>query len=288
VAQVAAEMIGVDYRHVRVIHGETHRIAFGLGAHASRATVMTASATRIAALKLRDKALDTAAELMQAAPKDLDIIDGMVVRRAGGPSMPLGAVATALLPASPARQGRAPGLSADGWFHTAHQVYPYGSHLAVVKVDPDTGAVLVERYVIGYDVGRAINPKLVEGQIVGGFAQGLGGALMEDFRYSERGDPLSVTFADYLMPTARDMPALEIILAEDFPADLNPLGIKGAGESGITAVGAVIANAVEDAIGIPGAITELPITPQGLRAILRERRYAALLDRPAKPGDDKA
>jgi CO/xanthine dehydrogenase Mo-binding subunit len=271
VAQVAAEMIGVDYRHVRVIHGQTDRIAFGLGAHASRATVMTASATRVAALKLRHKALDMAAQLMQAAPQDLDIIDGIVVRKAGGPSMPLGAVATALLPVSPVRHGREPGLCADGWFHTAHQVYPYGSHLAVVKVDTDTGAVAIERYIIGYDVGRAINPMLVKGQIVGGFAQGLGGALMEDFRYSERGDPLSVTFADYLMPTAREIPALEIILTEDFPANLNPLGIKGAGESGITAVGAAIANAVEDAIGLPGAITELPITPQRLRKILKRR-----------------
>jgi CO/xanthine dehydrogenase Mo-binding subunit len=209
-----------------------------------------------------------AAELVQSAPDDLDIIDGVVVRKAGGPSMPLGAVATALLPASATRHGREPGLSAEGWFHVAHQVYPYGSHLAVVKVDPDTGAVAIERYIIGYDVGRAINPMLVEGQIVGGFAQGLGGALLEDFRYSERGDPLSVTFADYLMPTARETPAVEIILTEDFPTDLNPLGIKGAGESGITAVGAAIANAVEDAIGLPGAITELPITPQRLKEIL--------------------
>ena len=272
VAQVAAEMIGVDYRRVRVIHGQTDRIEFGLGAHASRATVMTASATRVAALKLRDKALDMAAQLMQAAPDDLDIIDGVVVRKAGGPSMPLGAVATALLPASPTRNGREPGLCAEGWFHVAHQVYPYGSHVAVVKVDPDTGGVAVERYVIGYDVGRAINPTLVLGQIVGGFAQGLGGALWEEFLYSESGDPLSVTFADYLMPTAHEMPAVEIILTEDFPADLNPLGIKGAGESGITAVGAAIANAVEDAIGMPGAITELPITPQRLKAILQRRK----------------
>jgi carbon-monoxide dehydrogenase large subunit len=272
VAQVAAEMIGVDYRDVRVIHGQTDRIAFGLGAHASRATVMTASATRVAALKLRDKALDMAAQLMQSAPEDLDIIEGMVVRRSRGASIPLGAIAAALLPASPARQGREPGLCADGWFHTAHQVYPYGSHLAVVKVDPDTGAVAIERYIIGYDVGRAINPMLVNGQIVGGFVQGLGGALLEEFRYSERGDPLSVTFADYLLPTAWEIPPVEIILTEDFPADLNPLGIKGAGESGITAVGAAIANAVEDAIGVPGAITELPITPLRLKEILRGRQ----------------
>src|SRR5215468_1705278 len=180
VAQVAAETIGLDYERVRVVHGHTDRIAFGVGAHASRATVMTASATHVAALKLRDRALDVAAHLMQAAPDDLDIIDGVVVHKSGGSSMALPAVAAALLPASPARGGRAPGLCAEGWFHTAHQVYPYGSHLAVVKVDPDTGAVAIQRYVIGYDVGRAINPMLVEGQIVGGFAQGLGGALMED------------------------------------------------------------------------------------------------------------
>ena len=271
IAQVAAETIGVDYRHVRVVHGQTDRIEFGLGAHASRATVMTASATRVAALKLRDKALDMAAQLLQAAAGDLDVVDGVVAHRNGGATLPLGAVAAALMPGSPARNGRPPGLAAEGWHHARHQVYPYGSHAAVVKVDRETGGVAVLRYVIGYDVGRAINPMLVEGQIAGGFAQGLGGALMEEFRYSARGDPLAVTFADYLMPTAQEVPAVEIILCQDYPTSLNPLGIKGAGESGITAVGAAIANAVEDAIGMPGSITELPITPQRLKQILDER-----------------
>ena len=141
----------------------------------------------------------------------------------------------------------------------------------MVKVDRDTGGVEVLRYVIGYDVGRAINPMLVKGQVAGGFMQGLGGALYEEFCYSERGDPLNLTLADYLMPTAQEAPPMEIVLTEDFPANRNALGIKGAGESGITAVGAAIANAVEDAIGMPGAITELPITPQRLKAILASR-----------------
>ena len=105
----------------------------------------------------------------------------------------------------------------------------------MVKVDPDTGGVKVLRYVVGYDIGRAINPTLVKGQIAGGFAQGLGGALMEEFTYNERGDPLAVTFADYLMPTVRETPDVEIILREDYPTPLNPLGIKGAGESGVNA-----------------------------------------------------
>ncbi len=272
-AQVAADALGVDYRQCRVIHGQTDRIAFGIGAHASRATVMTASATHIAACKLREKALDIAAELLQTTPDALDIADGEVTRkdRPGGPSIGLGALAQNLSPTSKTRGKRDPGLSAEGWFRTEHQVYPYGSHVAVVRVDRDTGGVTVERYCIAYDIGRAINPATVHGQIVGGYAQGLGGALFEEFTYSERGDPLAVTFADYLLPAMHETPAPEVLLREDYASPLNPLGIKGAGESGITGVGAAIASAVDDAIGIPGAVMELPITPQRLKAILAGR-----------------
>ena len=211
---------------------------------------------------------------MQAPVDTLDIVNGEVVvkGRAGGPSMTLGQIAAALGPSSKTRGDREPGLSAEGWFYADHQVYPYGNHLAVVKVDPDTGGVKVLRYVVGYDIGRAINPTLVKGQIAGGFAQGLGGALMEEFTYNERGDPLAVTFADYLLPTVRETPDLEIILREDYPTPLNPLGIKGAGESGVNAVGAAIASAIDDAIGIPGAITQLPVTPQRLKAIIDGKR----------------
>lgn len=268
--QVAAECLGTDYKKMRVTHGNTERIEQGIGAHASRATVMTASATRVAALKVREKALDMAAELMQAPVSSLDIVNGEVIRtdRKGGPSMTLGQISAALLPHSKVRGNREPNLSAEGWYYADHQVYPYGDHLAVVKVDPDTGGVKVERYVIAYDVGRAINPMLVKGQIAGGFVQGLGGALLEEFTYSENGDPLAVTFADYLLPTVKETPDLEILLTEDHPSPINPLGIKGAGESGINGVGGAIANAIDDAIGIPGAITALPVTPQKLKAIL--------------------
>jgi carbon-monoxide dehydrogenase large subunit/6-hydroxypseudooxynicotine dehydrogenase subunit gamma len=196
----------------------------------------------------------------------------VIAGKKGGPSVSLGEIAAALAPSSKLRGEREPGLSAEGWFYADHQVYPYGNHLAVVKVDPDTGGVKVLRYVIGYDIGRAINPALVKGQISGGFAQGLGGALMEEFTYNERGDPLATTFADYLLPTVRETPPLEIVLTEDFPSPLNPLGIKGAGESGVTGVGAAIAAAIDDAIGIPGAVTELPVTPQRLKAIIDGKR----------------
>jgi aerobic carbon-monoxide dehydrogenase large subunit len=271
-AQVCAEAIGVDYRRVRVTHGHTDRIAHGIGAHASRATVMTASATHNGAIKLRAKAIEVAAELLQAPRDTLDVVEGKVMHKdqPAGPSISLGEIAEHLAPASKTLGNREPGLSAEGWFRVAHQVYPYGIHFAVVKVDRDTGAAHVERYVIAYDIGRAINPALVKGQIVGGFAQGLGGALLEEFSYNERGDPLATTFADYLMPTVRETPDVDVILREDYQSPLNPLGIKGAGESGITGVGAAIASAIDDALGIPGAVAQLPVTPQRLKEILRQ------------------
>jgi CO/xanthine dehydrogenase Mo-binding subunit len=257
VAQICADALGVDYASIRVIHGQTDRIDKGVGAFASRVTVMCGEATRLAATKLRDKALRQAAELMQSSAEQLDLVNGEVVRIGGGPSMPLAAVARSL----------PGGLSAEDTFESTHMVYPYGVHVAAVRVDADTGGVTVERYVMAYDIGKAVNPKLVEGQIAGGLAQGIGGALLEEFLYDENGEPLSVTFADYLMPTAREVPESTILITEDAPSPLNPLGLKGAGEGGTNPVGAALASAIDDAIGIPGAITDLPVTPQRLRAI---------------------
>jgi aerobic carbon-monoxide dehydrogenase large subunit len=271
VAQICADALGIDYRRVRVVHGRTDRIAFGMGAFASRATVMTGEATRRAALDVRAKAIEVAAELMQQDAGALTVIDGKVVRNGGdGPSMALGEIAQALEPTSKLLGARPPGLSADGWFFSDHMTYPYGVHVAVAKIDRDTGAVAIERYLLAYDIGRAVNPMLVEGQLAGGFAQGIGGALLEEFRYDERGEPLSVNFADYLMPTAREVPPLDVLITQDAPSPLNALGLKGAGEGGINAVGAAIAAAIDDAIGVPGAVTRLPVTPQGLRGLLAQ------------------
>ncbi|HYY62682.1 MAG TPA: molybdopterin cofactor-binding domain-containing protein, partial [Burkholderiales bacterium] len=273
VAQICADALGVDYRRVRVVHGRTDRIAFGVGAFASRATVMTGEATRRAAVDVRAKAIEVAAELMQQDAAALAVIDGKVVCKGGdGPSMALGEVAQALEPTSKLLGAHAPGLSADGWFFSDHMTYPYGVHIAVAKIDRDTGAVTIERYLLAYDIGRAVNPMLVEGQLTGGFAQGIGGALLEEFRYDEQGEPLSVNFADYLIPTAREVPALDVLITQDAPSPLNALGLKGAGEGGINPVGAAIAAAIDDAIGVPGAITRLPVTPQRLRDILKRGR----------------
>jgi CO/xanthine dehydrogenase Mo-binding subunit len=209
--------------------------------------------------------------MLQAPADMLDVVDREVVRidAAAGPSIELGAIAHALSADSPLRHSRAPGLSAEGWFHSNHMNYPYGVHIAVTKIDEDTGAVDVERYLVAYDVGKAVNPMLIEGQIVGGCAQGIGGSLLEEFLYDERGEPLSVTFADYLMPTVREMPPVDVLITEDAPSPLNPMGLKGAGEGGANAVGAAIAAAVDDALGAHGTVTELPITPQRLRRLIR-------------------
>ena len=283
-AQICADTLGVDYRMVRVVSGQTDRIQYGIGAHASRASVMTGSATHAAALKVRGKALEMAASLLQAAPDELDIIEGVVVHRdrPGGASISLAEVARHLGPDSPTLGERDPGLTAEGWFRTDHMTYPYGVQIGVVRVDGETGEATIERFLLAYDIGRAINPMLVEGQLVGGFVQGLGGALYEEFRYDERGEPLSVTLADYLLPTSRETPAVETLVTEDAPSPLNPLGIKSVGEGGINGVGAVIAAAIDEATGMPGAVTRLPATPHRIKALLR----AAALRRSAADGEE--
>ncbi|MYZ48190.1 xanthine dehydrogenase family protein molybdopterin-binding subunit [Propylenella binzhouense] len=276
-AQIAAEALGVAYGRIRVIHGQTDRIPYGIGAHAARATVLTGNAVHVAATNLRRKALEVAAEILQTPADLLAIVDGTIRRNdvPAGPSISLGDLARRMAPGSEVLGDRDPGLSAEGWFNTDETVFPYGAHFAVVRVDRDTGQAVVERFLIAYDVGRAINPLLVEGQLVGACVQGLGGALLEEFTYSETGEPLAVTFADYLIPTASEVPPIDCLIAEDAPSPRNPLGVKGAGEGGINAVGAVVASAIDDALGIPGAVTRLPVTPRRVREILRAQAGGA-------------
>ena len=215
IAQICADVLEVDYADVSVRHGQTDLIGRGMGAFASRVTVMTGVAVYLAATELA-----------------------------------------------------ATGEPAEVTFNTDHMTYPYGAHAAVVRVDAGTGGVTVERYIVAYDVGRAVNPMLVEGQIIGGVAQGIGGALLELFAYDPDGQPLATSFMDYLMPTVAEQPPVEVLLSEDAPSPLNPLGLKGAGEGGTTACGAAIAAAIDDAIGRPGAVTALPATPELVRSLI--------------------
>ena len=262
-AQICADGIGIGLDHIRVIHGQTDRIARGIGAFASRVTVMTGAAVSIAAEKLRREVLAVAGQLLQTTPDRLSISgDRVIVTEAPeGPSLDLAAIA----------HGAGGEIAAEATFTTEHMTYPYGVHLAQVRIERDTCRVVVERFFVGFDIGRAVNPMLVEGQIAGGAAQGIGAALMEEFVYDDSGQPLSVTLADYLMPTIAEIPPIEVALFEDAPTPLNPLGVKGAGEAGISAVGAAIAAAVDDALRRSGAVRQLPITPNRLHALLADR-----------------
>lgn len=272
IAQICADTLGVDYRQVRVVHGQTNRIASGLGAFGSRVTVMTGEATRLAASKLREKIISASATLLQSTPDDLDIANSEVVSRTGSrASVTLAEVARAVLSPSKLRALGETALSAHAWFDARHMTYPYGVHIAVVSVDRETGTITPERYLVAYDIGKAVNPMLVEGQLVGGVVQGLGGALLEEFLYDSRGEPLCVSFDNYLLPTTREVPPIDVLITEDAPSPTNLLGLKGAGEGGVNAVGAAIAAAIDDALGMPGSVTQLPVTPQRLRMILKRQ-----------------
>jgi carbon-monoxide dehydrogenase large subunit/6-hydroxypseudooxynicotine dehydrogenase subunit gamma len=253
-AQICAEALGVDYRRVRVIHGQTDRAAFGIGAHASRATVLTGNAVNVTALKLRDKALAYASELLQTATGELDIVDGIVVTRGTsiGPSISLADIAVKVAPGATLLGDREPGLTAEGWYNTDRLAFSYGVHVALARIDRETGGVALERYVVAQEVGRAVNPMLIEGQLTGGCLQGIGGSLYEEFTYSDSGDPLSVTLADYLCPL-RAKRRVEIVIAEA-PEPFNPSGSR-APAGGINGAGAAIAGAVDDALGQHGAMT---------------------------------
>jgi aerobic carbon-monoxide dehydrogenase large subunit len=259
-AQICAETLGVPIESMRVIHGQTDRIDVGGGAFASRVTVMTGSAVKAASEAVRDQAIATAAVLLAKPAGECRYEAGRVTHPSGG-SLSLAEIA----------RKEAGGLSAEGSFRTDHMNYPYGVHAIVARVDPETCGVHIERFIIAFDIGRMINPMLVEGQLAGGAAQGIGGALLEELIYDDAGQPLATTFADYLMPTIAEMPDVEILIFEDAPSPQNPLGVKGAGEGGINAAGAAIAAAIDAAIGQPGAVRRLPISPVRLHEILRSR-----------------
>ena len=262
-AQIAADALGVHPDQVSVVNGDTERQPFGGGSWASRSTVVAGSAVHAAAGAVRDRAAEVAARMLEAAPGDLVSENGRIsVRGDPGAAVTLAEVAQATGPASPyLRPGEPAGLSARRRFEVTHMTYPYGVHFAVVDVDPGTGAVQVLRYLVAYEVGRAINPALVAGQLRGGAAQGIGGALFEEFCYDENGQPQSATFMDYRMPTAAEVPPIDVLITQDSPAPGNPLGVRGAGEGGVSAAGAVLASAVRDALGLAGSVGRLPLTP---------------------------
>jgi len=270
-AQICAGILGVDVADISVSAGDTASSPVGLGAFASRQAVTAGSSVHRAAHLVRDKALRAAAEMLEAAEADLEIGDGMVrVKGAPDMSVTLGDIARALagMPGYAMPSGMTPGLAAEAHFEPANITYCNGCHAAEVAVDPETGHVRILRYVVVHDSGRLINPTIVEGQVQGGVIHGIGSALYEWMQYDSDGQPQTVNFGEYLLPAAPECPRIEIYHMES-PTPLNPLGVKGAGESGTIPAAAVIVSAVEDALAPYGVrIAETPLTPERIVALV--------------------
>ena len=264
-AQICNDVLRVGMENISVVHGQTDEFPRGLGAFASRVTAMTGSATYEASLKMRDRIVELTAEILGAEESDIEF-DGGYIGSRGKPEHRISfGELTSLSSGLSGRTDDSPELVVEEWFESTHMSYPYGFHIAVVRIDPETGEVFIERYLVSYDMGRAVNPMLIEGQVLGGVAQGIGGALLEHFLYDDNGQPLATSFMDYLLPTVAEMPEVEVLLSEDAPSPLNPLGLKGAGEGGTPACGAAIASAIDDALGRPGTVRSLPVSPERLR-----------------------
>ncbi len=261
-AQVVADQLPVDLDRVDVVNGDTLLQPFGTGSWASRSTVLAGNAVQGAGREVAARMVELTSRMLEVSPDDLELVPGAVqVVGVPGSSATYTEIAAAAQPGSRyLEDGEAAGLSARYRFSIDHMTYPYGAHVAVVEIDPGTGGVKVLRYLVAYEVGRAVNPALVEDQLRGGVAQGVGGALFEEFAYDENGQPLSATFMDYLLPTAVETPEVELVVCEDSPATTNPLGVRGAGEGGLTAAGAALVTAVRDALG-GVTVSALPMTP---------------------------
>lgn len=272
-AQLCADRLGVDLDDVTVITGDTAGISLGLGTYASRTAVVAGNAVSAAARAVREKALQVGAVLLETSPDDLEIRHGMIQVR-GVPSRQVSLARVAQVVTSPPPavvfpDSLEPGLEATHYFHPQGNTYANGVHVAVVEVDVETGVVSVLRYAVVHDCGTVINPLVVDGQVHGGVAQGLGNALYEEMIYDSHGQPLTTTFADYLLPTAMEVPSIELAHLET-PSPLNPEGIKGAGEGGAMPVPATIANAIDDALAPFGVVvTRMPISPAELRALIK-------------------
>jgi len=272
-AQLCADRLSVDLDDVTVIAGDTDAIGLGVGTFASRTAVVAGNAVSMAARTVREKALQVAAQLLEAGVDDLDLRAG-VVRVRGVPDREvtlakLAQVVTAPPPAFTFPEGLEPGLEATHYFHPISNTYANGAHVATVEVDVETGVVRVLRYTVVHDCGTVINPVVVEGQIHGGVAQGLGNALYEELVYDEAGQPATTSYMHYLIPTAMEVPGITLG-HETTPSPLNPEGIKGTGEGGTMPVPGVIANAIDDALAPLGVVVDrVPITPARLLAMIR-------------------
>lgn len=267
-AQIVADIVGVDYDTVRIAPVRTDRIEFAVGTGRSRGAVMAGTATQYAAEALREAILDGASRLLEVPAERLMITGGRVreADRHFGTALGIGDVARALEPGAPLAGPDGRGLTADGWCRSDAFAVPYALTVATVEIDAMTGLVRVPRAIIAADIGNAINPQIVEERLAGGLLAGLSSALFTSLSVSPAGMPLVNGLADYGMPSAAESPHIEVLVAEDAPSPLNPLGLKGVDGLGATGIGAAIAAAIDDALGAPGFVTSLPIAPAAVRA----------------------
>ena len=264
-AQVVADELGIKMEDVEVVHGDTARVPFGMGTYGSRSASVGGSALVRAAEKIRAKAIKIAAHQLEAAEEDMvfDQATGNIhVKGSPDKAKPFGAIAFAAYTAHNLPAGLEPGLEESAFYDPANFTFPNSAHIAQVEIDPETGQVQIQRYVAVDDVGKTINPLIVEGQLVGGVVQGIGQALWEHGIYDENGQLVTGTFMDYAMPKASAFPMIETGRVET-ASPHNPLGVKGAGEMGTITATAAIANAVLDALSPFGVRhLDMPLTPE--------------------------
>ena len=276
-AQVVAEQIGVDAADIHVVTGDTDLFYWGAGTFASRGAVVAGNAMHAAATKVRGKILKLAGEKLEAAEEDLELIEGRVqVKGVPQTSISLGELAAEANPMRGAVQpGTEPGLEATEYFGPERGATASGVHAMVLRVDKDTFLVEIERYVVVHDCGTVINPLILEGQIQGGVAQGIGNAFYEQLHFDENGALRNASLMDYLLPTASDIPNIVSDHVET-PSPLNPLGVKGAGEAGAIPVGALFAQALDDAYrDIELEVREIPLSPNRLFELVGEASMRA-------------
>jgi carbon-monoxide dehydrogenase large subunit len=272
-AQVAADVLGVPLDWVTVTGGDTAAVPFGVGTFASRSGVTAGNSIADATRAVRARLVAAAAKLLEAGPDDVEIEDGKAfVRGAPSSAIELGKVIQASIPTF-ARPGVAsPDFEASAYHHVPTVTYASAVHVALVEVDPGTGYVRLLKYVVAHDCGKVINPTIVEGQVHGGVAQGVGGALFEEMAYDGEGQLLTGTLMDYLVPSSTDLPPIDTVHLE-YPSPRNPLGMKGLGEGGAISPPAAIANAIDDALAPLGVrITETPASPARVLASIEAAR----------------
>lgn len=292
-AQIVADQLGVAVTDVILVEGDTKAFDWGVATFASRAAVVSGNAIHKSALIVRKKTLAAAANMLEVSADDLELRDGAAWVKGSNRSVSLAAIATAtnplryafnesakaatqFAPASkhdgpPLAEGQHPGLEATDYYSPPSATWAYGVHGAIVEVDPEICAIKIKRYVCIHDCGNMINPTIVEGQVMGGIAQGIGGAMYERIEYDTEGNLINANFVDFLVPYATEIPPVEILHLET-PTPLNPLGVKGVGEAGCIPVAAVIASAVEDALRplTHEHFYHVPITPSAIHAALKK------------------